>query len=164
MLVAEESDMRARVRDAIGPESVTLADHLPRILERSDEIRADEELSNALVSECAFFSVAYLGLSNGYLPIGLLLALWEEGSFTGVCDECGGVVNLLGAGGSPLSGSGSMWGLCGSCAVPAKRPFDGRQVLVLDHVLDEAQFRHTGELRRTQRLADPTDVIVDVAA
>jgi hypothetical protein len=135
-LQAKEREARARIKEAMGQESVDLADHLPQVLERTEEIVAHEELANALVSGCAHVSVAYVG-PNGYLSIGLLLQLWQEDRFTGVCTDCGEVVYYYGAGGSPLSGSGSMWGLCGSCRKPAKHSFNYRQV---SGIAESAQF------------------------
>ena len=108
----------------LNEESKLLADHLLLILEKSEQIAPDRRLANALISECAFLSMAYAG--GGYLPLGTLLCFWQQDRFTDTCEECEGKVYLYGAGGSPLSGSGSMWGRCAQCHKGKKVAFNGR--------------------------------------
>jgi hypothetical protein len=125
-LQLEEEGKRYQIE--LAEEDRVLVDHFPLILEKAEWIRREEGLRNALITERAFVSVAYVG-PCGYLPLGLLLDYWQQGKFTDVCGECGETVFLYGAGGSPLSGSGSMWGACGQCGKGRKAPFDGQLVL-----------------------------------
>jgi len=78
----------------------------------SDEIIAKKEF---------FFTqlpMAFVGSSitgTMLLPIGVLIQLWREGHFKAECPDCGGIVYILGAGGSNLSGSHGYWGCCIEC-------------------------------------------------
>ena len=63
----------------------------------------------------SWISSAFVGRKRGELYIGELLQLWKAGSWTNECPQCGGIVYLTNAGGSPLSGSGGGWGVCGNC-------------------------------------------------
>jgi hypothetical protein len=145
-----------RYQGELAEEDRALVDHFPLILEKGDQIRGEEGMSNALITERAFISVAYVGLC-GYLPLGLLLDYWRRGKFTDTCGECGETVLLYGAGGSPLSGSGSMWGSCGRCGKGRKVPFDGRLVLGFraHELFEPFQERcEEGKCMRIQALVD----------
>ncbi len=61
---------------------------------------------------------AYLGLTIGpywQIPLGVLILLWQDGKMTSTCPHCSGKVYILGAGGSPLSGSHKYHGICIDC-------------------------------------------------
>lgn len=93
-------------------EGALLYEHLQLILDHTDEILGTERYFYCYPGN-AFLSLAYLG--GGQIPLGALLLLWRDGEMLDACEECGGVVHIIGAGGSPLSGSHSWWGGCPRC-------------------------------------------------
>ena len=59
---------------------------------------------------------AYVGMIKNKLVLGEILKLWKDGDWTGECNDCGNeTAFVFAAGGSPLSGAGSGWGVCSSC-------------------------------------------------
>lgn len=62
----------------------------------------------------AWLSLAYIG-GDGMIPLGVLLMLWEQGKLMDRCKHCGADVYIIGAGGSPLSGSHTWHGFCVGC-------------------------------------------------
>ncbi len=50
-----------------------------------------------------------------YIPLGVLLKLWQSGSWIGECPDCGGRAYIYEAGGSPLSGSHYCHAVCPAC-------------------------------------------------
>lgn len=99
-----------------------LGSYLPLILANEQRFEKDRALGFTLIAENAHLSLAYGG--GGYLPLGTLLQFWQPGRFTAGCTECGGTVYLYGAGGSLLSGAGSMWGVCAGCGSSQKTGFN----------------------------------------
>lgn len=63
----------------------------------------------------AFLSMPWIG-PDGPIPLGALVLLWQKGKLIKKCPDCGGNVYVFGAGGSPLSGAHSWWGVCRRCA------------------------------------------------
>ena len=61
----------------------------------------------------AFISAFPVG--GGPVPLGVLILLWQKNEFLDKCNKCGGIVNLLGWGGSVLSGTHERWGICRQC-------------------------------------------------
>ncbi len=55
----------------------------------------------------------YIG--SKYIPLGVLLKLWQSGRWIGECPECGGRAYIFKAGGSPLSGSHYCHAVCPVC-------------------------------------------------
>ncbi len=62
----------------------------------------------------AWLSLAYIG-GDGMIPLGVLLMLWKQEKLMDCCKHCGADVYIIGAGGSPLSGSHTWHGLCIDC-------------------------------------------------
>lgn len=62
----------------------------------------------------AFISIAYVS-GGGFIPLGLLLQLWERGVESITCPQCGGRTLFRALGGSPLSGSHKLAGICEDC-------------------------------------------------
>lgn len=61
---------------------------------------------------------AYLG--SKYIPLGVLLKLWQGDSWIGECPQCAGRAYIYYAGGSPLSGSHQADAVCSSCRETVK--------------------------------------------
>ncbi len=55
----------------------------------------------------------YVG--SKYIPLGVLLKLWQSGSWIGECSDCDGRAYIFKAGGSPLSGSHYCNAVCPVC-------------------------------------------------
>lgn len=86
-----------------------------RRLLRANAARIDSRRDFALCTmRCAFISIAYIG-GSGPIPLGLLLKMWEDGMGSGQCPDCGSRTLYVCAGGSPLSGSHSVFGICDPC-------------------------------------------------
>ena len=117
----------ARYNSALSKEKELLRTHLTSIVAHSDLIQADEEMRYALISEYALAGGMYIG--GGYLPLGLLLDFWKQDQFTEICSACDSKVYLYSAGGSPLSGSGSMGGTCIECSDESKFAFNAGLVI-----------------------------------
>ena len=149
----------ARYKSALRKEKELLRTYLTSIVAHSDLIQADEEMRYALISEYALAGGMYIG--GGYLPLGLLLDFWQWNQFTEMCSVCDSKVYLYGAGGSPLSGSGSMWGICIGCPEESKFPFNaGLVVSSKKHTLFQPfQERVSeGHFMRIEELVDRLDL------
>ena len=90
-----------------------LSDHLPLILEHERDILTCADYFFCPL-DFAYCSWAWVG-SDGPLYLGYLLLGWRDGSLTGVCTACGGIVLVTSFGGSILSGSNWWSGICESC-------------------------------------------------
>ena len=78
---------------------------------------ADYIINKPQLHFCAFGS-AYLGFAYfgvKYIPLGVLLSLWEENELIDECPDCGKRFLIIGTGGSPLSGPHEYWGYCEAC-------------------------------------------------
>jgi len=109
-LQAVESQTHQRVNElasALSREQELLAQHVDLLVRSAKVICATPELRLALVSERALVSMAYE--PQVWLPLGALVEGWRWGevSFQRGRDR----LFVVGAGGSPLSGAGSMWGV-----------------------------------------------------
>ncbi len=92
---------------------LALVDSFPLLLKYHDEARKNPELYYIPV-ETTLFSCAYF--TNTKLYFGELLTLWQDEPWHTTCPECNTQsLFIFGAGGSPLSGSGSGWGVCSHC-------------------------------------------------
>jgi len=94
-------------------ENKLFCENLRLIIENSDTILKREEFFFCEFGS-AFLSIAYIA-KGGPIPLGVLISLWQRGEFIDKCSHCGGDVYIIGAGGSPLSGTHSFWGYCGQC-------------------------------------------------
>ena len=99
-------------------EKELLRTHLPELVGHALRIAADEELRLARPCESAYVSVAYMGTHD--LPLGALLELWTGEFHRPAADR----FYVLGVGGSPLTGMGTVWGYVGDDRVWTTRPFD----------------------------------------
>ena len=72
----------------------------------------------------AFLSMPYIG-PDGPIPLGVLVLLWQKGDLIKQCPRCGGSAYILGAGGSPLSGTHGWWGICRTCGETKRRRGEG---------------------------------------
>ena len=92
---------------------LALVDYFPHLLKYYDEARKNSEIYYIPV-ETTLFSCAYL--ANTKLHFGDLLTLWQSEPWHTTCPECNSQsLFIFGAGGSPLTGSGSAWGVCCQC-------------------------------------------------
>ncbi len=85
--------------------------------------------------------LAYMG---GYdPPLGALLELWAAGEFISVCDDCGGRLYLVQAGGSPLSGSNKVLGVCSWCKKSSCKTLSGTKAIfrALEHIKNNLNKR-----------------------
>lgn len=87
--------------------------HTAYLFENRERIWADPELSAAFSPEMRVI-VAYI-TGGGLFPLGLLLDLWAQDSWTASCDSCAGKVLIHRIGGSPLSGNRKWQGVCIGC-------------------------------------------------
>jgi len=102
------------------------------LIEHARQIAADEDLRLALPSEDAVMDVAYLG--TRHLPLGALLERWRSQRNLPRQKRH----YIVGGGGSPLSGSGSMWGFVEDEDGLVSRQFKGKLALaILQHPLVE---------------------------
>lgn len=102
---------------------LTLIDAFSLLSNYYDEILDNPELYYVPVNETHFGS-AITGSTQLFL--GDLLTLWQGEPWHTVCSKCNSQsLFIFGAGGSPLSGSGSAWGVCRKCreSVDVVRPF-----------------------------------------
>jgi hypothetical protein len=79
--------------------------------------------TNKIITQPDFFycyiKAARLGLitfGTWQIPLGVLIQLWNDQSMVVNCPLCQGTLYIVGAGGSPLSGSNSCIGVCRSCS------------------------------------------------
>ena len=121
MVSTVKKDMQTRDEEV-------LVRHLGLILGNRDRILHSPILAHVLTF-AASFSVAYIS-GSGYLPMGALLELWDEGLMRAPCQKCSKEIYLFQLGGSPLSGACSWWGICADChqgfsgnGLPAQRSF-----------------------------------------
>ncbi len=89
-----------------------LLENLDLILENQDLILRSPKLYGCIVYP-AYMSIIFL--QGGYIPLGLLLTLWKDGTFLHICPKCGAPLHLVGLGGSMLSGCHAAWGPCFEC-------------------------------------------------
>lgn len=89
-----------------------LFENLDLILEYQDLILQSPKYYGCIVFS-AYMSIIFL--QGGYIPLGILLSLWKDGTFLHVCPNCGTPVHLVGLGGSMLSGCHAAWGPCFKC-------------------------------------------------
>ena len=120
----------ARIRAEIG--NISRLSNPKNLMAHAGQIAVDETLRLALPCEAAAAHVAYIG--SRHLPLGTLLEQWcsqrhlapEERHY------------FVGCGGSPLSGSGKLWGFGEESDGFIDRRFDGRLALaLLQHPLVE---------------------------
>jgi len=93
---------------------LSLIDSFPLLLNYYDEILDNPELYYIPVDKAFYVSIAYIG--GIQLFLGDLLTLWQDERWHTNCPKCNSQsLFICGAGGSPLSGSGSAWGVCKKC-------------------------------------------------
>ena len=110
------------------------SEYLPQILQKADGIIGEREFRYTLIADSAYLHAGVVG--GGYLPLGTLLSFWQKNEFTDECHKCGGKVYLFCARGSPLSGGGSMEGVCIDCKRRQKTAFKASTAIALhDHHL-----------------------------
>jgi len=92
---------------------------IPKFLRDKEKIQASK--LHSLVT----FPSVYLGLimvgGGGHPYLGALLDSWSSGRFTRACPTCAQASYVLGAAGSPFSGSGWFQACCPSCGLFEKR-------------------------------------------
>jgi hypothetical protein len=92
----------------------SVMENLSFLLDKFEEIVKVPEYYFCPVPD-SWIGSAYVARKRSKLYLGELLSLWEKGEWLGVCPECGNIVYLTNAGGSPLSGRGGAWGICCEC-------------------------------------------------
>lgn len=98
--------------DAREQERALLAEHIGAILDANALVAADPALA-ACAPRPAYVSCTLLGGVN--VPLGVLLATWQQGRWRGECDTCGTRAYAVSSVGSPLSGTNSTRGVCRAC-------------------------------------------------
>jgi len=92
---------------------LTLIDAVPSLLKFYDEIFDNPELYYVPIEGVGFGSSI---TGSTQLFLGDLLTLWQDEPWHTTCPKCNSQsLFIFGAGGSPLSGSGSAWGVCREC-------------------------------------------------
>ncbi|OQY37542.1 MAG: hypothetical protein B6229_08215 [Spirochaetaceae bacterium 4572_7] len=91
-----------------------LIKNLPLLLENREVILSKPEYYYIKLEETKV-GIAYIGFPKNYLYLGELVYLYSNNKFISKCPKCEEDVYITGFGGSPLSGMGSAWGICGSC-------------------------------------------------
>lgn len=92
-----------------------IIDQLPLLYKNFDLILNDPTLYFIPINN-TYVGAAYFGMVKGELVLGEILKLWKDGDWVGKCHNCGNeTAYIFAAGGSPLSGSGSGWGVCSNC-------------------------------------------------
>ena len=131
--VLAQAENEAQVLEAAAlAERDLLRRHLHDLVDHAVEIAADEDLRLALPCENAVASVAYIG--HRHLPLGTLLENWSAERRLPVVER----FYVVGVGGSPLSGSGSVWGFDEASMGSVSKRFDRRLGLaLLEHPLVE---------------------------
>ncbi len=102
---------------------LSLVDSFPLLSKYYDEILDNPELYYVPINEIHFGS-SITGSTKLFL--GDLLTLWQDEPWHTTCPKCNSQsLFIFGAGGSPLSGSGSAWGVCKKCRenIGGVRPF-----------------------------------------
>jgi len=102
---------------------LSLIDSLPLLSNYYDEVFGNPELYYVPVNEIRFGSTI---TGSTKLFLGDLLTLWQDEPWHTTCPKCNSQsLFIFGAGGSPLSGSGSAWGVCKKCRenIDGVRPF-----------------------------------------
>ncbi len=102
---------------------LSLIDSFSLLLNYYDEILENSELYYVPVKEIRFGSTV---TGDAKLFLGDLLTMWQGEPWRTNCPKCNSQsLFIFGAGGSPLSGSGSAWGVCRECreSVDGIRPF-----------------------------------------
>lgn len=102
-----------RSREEREKEENLLYQNLKVILANSKKILETEEYFFCQIGS-AFLSMPYIEPS-GHIPLGALIQLWNQGKLTDTCTHCGGIVYIIGVGGSLLSGQHEWWGGCSGC-------------------------------------------------
>ncbi|MDA3810674.1 MAG: hypothetical protein PF518_10170 [Spirochaetaceae bacterium] len=120
------------------PFLLSLMENLEFLLDNFEKIKTTPEYYFCPVPD-SWLGAAYISRGRSELYLGELLSLWKNGDWLGLCPECGDTVFLTNAGGSPLSGSGSAWGICKDCKkmVYGIKPFGKyfRQIVKLPFIV-----------------------------
>jgi len=111
-IIKKEMPLPERSSDEQREDFRLFCDHFDLIKENAKMIIEDAKL---FYCKFHFAMVGNYIMGVRYLPVGVLLLLWEEESMTDYCLECGNKIYIIGAGGSPLSGTNSYWGYCPCC-------------------------------------------------
>jgi hypothetical protein len=72
---------------------------------------------------------AYVGAK--YIPLGVLVMLWESGEWLSECQKCGHKTYIFCAGGSPLSGSHFYQAICTTCNVIVNREMESGLTMLM---------------------------------
>jgi hypothetical protein len=132
-------------------EDELLREHLPTILGHSRRIVETRryfycQLTSAWLSTWFFYN------GGGPIPLGVLILLWDSGEMVFDCVECGGNLYAIGVGGSPLSGSATVWGVCEGCRKSQRRTHSKGSLSI--HAVGQLLQRHTNE-RIVERGQEP---------
>ncbi len=88
-------------------------ENLDLILKHSDQIIARPEF---FYIRHSWMMVGAMYVGSNYIPLGVLLLLWQSGRWTTECLGCGGKAYIYKIAGSPLSGSHYCHAFCPVCA------------------------------------------------
>lgn len=92
--------------------AVSVSLYLELILKNADLVMARPEL---FYIRYGWMLVGGIYVGSKYIPLGVLLKLWQSGRWMGECPDCGGAAYIFKAGGSPLSGRHYIQAVCPAC-------------------------------------------------
>ena len=88
----------------------------------SDNLELIQKNADLVMERPEFFYIRHSWMLVGgiyvgakYIPLGVLLKLWQGGRWLGECPDCGGRAYIFTAGGSPLSGRHYTLAACPAC-------------------------------------------------
>ncbi len=87
-------------------------DNLELIIANADLIMKRPEF---LYIRHNWMQIGGIYVGSKYIPLGVLLKLWQSDKWIGECPDCGGRAYIYEAGGSPLSGSHYRHAICPVC-------------------------------------------------
>lgn len=161
----EREEVLNKPQDEIDREWLLLSENLQMIIDNTPHIIKHKKYFYTQ------FSSAVIGTTihgEEFIPLGILLLLWQDGNLKDTCPHCGGTVYIIGAGGSPLSGSHKWYGCCAKCreritgssifsniwrpAVELKNKFLNRRIIKRYNLKSENWFQKLQEKRRPDEI------------
>ncbi len=108
----EKEEYPRKPQDEIDRENQQLSENLHLIINNSERIYKQEKYFYIQLSSAVIGTTTTGGR---FMPLGVLLLVWEGGHLKDICPHCGGTVYITGAAGSALSGTHFWYGYCVKC-------------------------------------------------